>query len=470
MDFQKRGNKIVAAALCAALVFTMSGALSVGAAKQSDEEKLKAQIAQYEKTLNEQKDDISQKEEYNKTLDAQIAVMNEKITADQARIDSLNNEIRAKNDEIASLENQINERQADIDAKNADIEQKEDAKQATLDQLRERIRASYMAGQSSSLELLLSSEDFGKFLSNYEYMKRISKHDQELAQNYADQVREIEEARAQVEQAKAELETEKSSKEQSVQQVEAKKAELTEAQADQKATADSLKNKLAENNRDLGQLNQEYTQNQMELQQSQEDLKAIEAELAELSKNSMSGNSSSSSSKPNSNSGSSNSGGQSSDNSQSGGNQNSQAPDPDPEPDQGSSDSSNSAGFVWPVPGHTYVSQGYKGTAHTGIDIPAPVNTPIVAVKAGRVKEAYPNGRQTGNGWWTYGKYLIIDHGNGEVTLYAHCNYLNVSAGDYVSQGQVIAGVGNTGNSFGNHLHIELYRNGGRVDPQSYLR
>lgn len=465
MDFKKRGNKLVAAALCAALVFTMSGALPVGAAKTTDERKLEDQIANYEKILNEKANDISQKEEYNKTLDAQIAVMNEKIDADQAKINALNNEISAKTAQIAELEAQINAKQVDIDAKNADIAYKEEEKQKTVDQLKERIRASYMAGQASTLEMLLSSEDFGKFLSNYEYMKRITTHDRKLAETYMSQVQELEAARAEVEQAKSEQEGEKASMQQSIQEVEAKKAELTETQQGQQATRSSLQQKLKDNNRELGQMNQEY-------EASLEELKSMQADLEQMSRESMN-NTTSSSSSSNSSSGGNSSG----NNSSSGGNNSGGGNNNDSSQSSGGGDhsnnnsgNSNSYGFVWPVPGHTYISQGYKGLAHTGIDIPAPVNTPIVAVKAGVVKEAYPNGRTDGNGWWTYGKYLIIDHGNGELSLYAHCNSLNVSVGQQVSQGQKIAGVGNTGNSFGNHLHIELYRNGGRVDPQSYLR
>lgn len=469
MDFKKRGNKLVAAALCAALVFTMNGAFPVGAAKTTDERKLEDQIANYEKILNEKANDISQKEEYNKTLDAQIAVMNEKIDADQAKINALNNEISAKNAQIAELEAQINAKQEDIDAKNADIANKEEEKQKTVDQLKERIRASYMAGQTSTLEMLLSSEDFGKFLSNYEYMKRITTHDRKLAETYMRQVQELETARAEVEQAKSEQEDERASMQQSIQEVETKKAELTETQQGQQATRSSLQQKLKDNNRELGQMNQEY-------EASLEELKSMQADLEQMSRESMNSTPPANSSS-NTNSGG-NTGGDSSNNGSSGGNNSggSNNDNTSSQPSGGgnngnnNSGNSNSYGFVWPVPGHTYISQGYKGLAHTGIDIPAPVNTPIVAVKAGVVKEAYPNGRTDGNGWWTYGKYLIIDHGNGELSLYAHCNSLNVSVGQQVSQGQKIAGVGNTGNSFGNHLHIELYRNGGRVDPQSYLR
>ena len=99
---------------------------------------------------------------------------------------------------------------------------------------------------------------------------------------------------------------------------------------------------------------------------------------------------------------------------------------------------------------------------HYGIDIGMPMGTPICAVKDGTVTDAvYGNG--------SYGYYVIIDHGNGVQTLYAHCSKLCVSAGDVVTKGTVIAEVGSTGNSTGPHCHFEVRINGERVDPSPYL-
>ncbi len=128
-----------------------------------------------------------------------------------------------------------------------------------------------------------------------------------------------------------------------------------------------------------------------------------------------------------------------------------------------SSSSSQSAGsgFIWPVAGG-YVSCGIWGYAgHTGMDIAAPVNTSIYASKSGTVVLASNSG--------PYGKHIIIDHGNGVTTLYAHCNSLAVSVGDYVSQGQVIGYVGATGNATGNHCHFEIRVNGSYQDPADYV-
>lgn len=126
-----------------------------------------------------------------------------------------------------------------------------------------------------------------------------------------------------------------------------------------------------------------------------------------------------------------------------------------------SSGSGNYGGnFLWPVSSGGYISC-YYSSGHRAIDIACPYGTAIVASAAGRVILA---------GWYdSYGKAVIIDHGNGVQTLYAHNSSLNVSVGDYVSQGQVIAGAGSTGYSFGNHCHFEVRINGSRNNPLNYL-
>ncbi len=118
-----------------------------------------------------------------------------------------------------------------------------------------------------------------------------------------------------------------------------------------------------------------------------------------------------------------------------------------------------SGNLAWPVNGS--ISQ-YFGGHHTGIDIAGSTGAAIRAADSGIVTFA---GYQGG-----YGKFVIINHGNGLVTRYAHCSSLNVSAGDSVSRGQTIATRGSTGNSTGPHLHFEVLANGSFVNPFNYLR
>ena len=119
--------------------------------------------------------------------------------------------------------------------------------------------------------------------------------------------------------------------------------------------------------------------------------------------------------------------------------------------------------FIWPVPGYRNCSRWYGGS-HKGVDICAAAGTPIYASAGGTVTKAGYNRAGAGNG---YGNSIIINHGNGYTTLYAHCLSLVVHAGQSVKQGQLIGYVGSTGRSSGNHCHFEIRHNGSYIAPQN---
>ncbi len=129
--------------------------------------------------------------------------------------------------------------------------------------------------------------------------------------------------------------------------------------------------------------------------------------------------------------------------------------------------------YLWPLPlswnyiiygyGSRTISQlGYYDKFHYGIDVPAYRGTEIYASKAGRVLIAQYH--------TSYGYYVLLDHGDGYQTLYAHASKLCVKSGQYVDQGDVIALVGTTGTSTGNHLHFEVRAYGKKVDPLDYVK
>ncbi|MDX9917851.1 MAG: peptidoglycan DD-metalloendopeptidase family protein, partial [Gudongella sp.] len=124
----------------------------------------------------------------------------------------------------------------------------------------------------------------------------------------------------------------------------------------------------------------------------------------------------------------------------------------------------------WPVPGHSRISSpfGYRihpifkvKKLHTGIDIPAPTGTSVTAAAAGTV--IYSD--------WLggYGKAVMLDHGGGIVTLYAHNSAIVVSDGQVIKRGDTIAKIGSTGNSTGPHCHFEVRKDGAYVDPIPWL-
>ena len=123
----------------------------------------------------------------------------------------------------------------------------------------------------------------------------------------------------------------------------------------------------------------------------------------------------------------------------------------------------STSGYVWPVIGtiSSYFGELRGVSRHSGLDIAAPNGKDIKAARAGRVESS---------GWMGgYGFAVIIDHGDGLKTLYAHASKLLVKAGDRVIQGQVIAKVGSTGNSTGPHVHFEVRINSKFMDPLKYL-
>ncbi|GGK22975.1 hypothetical protein GCM10010965_14800 [Caldalkalibacillus thermarum] len=136
--------------------------------------------------------------------------------------------------------------------------------------------------------------------------------------------------------------------------------------------------------------------------------------------------------------------------------------------------------LAWPVPGHSRITSPFgprvhpitgQRSFHNGVDIGAPRHVPVVAAESGRVVTVVSHcreGNQSCGGG--YGNYVVIEHGSGLRTLYAHLWSTSVRVGDDVLRGQIIGTVGSTGRSTGPHLHFEVRINGSPVDPMPYLQ
>ena len=125
---------------------------------------------------------------------------------------------------------------------------------------------------------------------------------------------------------------------------------------------------------------------------------------------------------------------------------------------------SRGSSSVWSWPAYARISSGYgwrKGEFHHGVDFAIPHGTEILAARDGKVIKAQ----------WIdiYGLTVVLDHGNGVQSLYAHNQKLLIKPGDWVEQGQSIAISGDTGRSTGPHLHFEIRLNGKAIDPLPYL-
>jgi murein DD-endopeptidase MepM/ murein hydrolase activator NlpD len=131
-------------------------------------------------------------------------------------------------------------------------------------------------------------------------------------------------------------------------------------------------------------------------------------------------------------------------------------------PDGDAPSAPSASGMIWPVSGPVTSGFGWRwGRMHEGIDIGAPTGAPIRATASGTVIFA---------GWMDgYGQLVVVDHGGGVATAYAHMSSMASSVGQGVVQGQVIGYVGCTGHCYGSHLHFEVRVNGAAVDPLRYL-
>jgi murein DD-endopeptidase MepM/ murein hydrolase activator NlpD len=121
---------------------------------------------------------------------------------------------------------------------------------------------------------------------------------------------------------------------------------------------------------------------------------------------------------------------------------------------------------VWVLPIRSYTVSSFFGqrwgVLHPGVDLAAPEGTPYYAAAAGKVIVARWNGG--------YGYNVMIDHGGGIVTVYGHSSRLLVKEGQFVQAGEKIALVGNTGHSFGSHLHYEIRLNDKPIEPLAFMR
>ena len=363
---------------------------------QSQKQQLQSEINQVQKDLNEAKNDIAKAEQYQSSLNYQIQLNLQKVGVMEQELNLLAEELEQKEQEL--------------DEKNAELDQKEQEIDATYEQYKQRMRAMYMAGETSALEMLFEADSFAEFLTNIEMMKAITAHDTELLDTLDTQKKSITNQKTQVERVKAEISEQQ-------EQVSASKAELQQTNKDLQAAYEESKTAMQDIELEKEQFEANLEAKKAEAAQVQNEIDAIYAELAANASNS-------------------------------------------------SNSSMKDSGFIWPLPGYTTITSGYGarwGSTHTGIDISGGgcYGSGIVAAASGTVIKAASH--------WSYGNYVIVDHGGGYTTLYAHCSQLLVSVGQNVAQGQKIALVGSTGQSTGPHLHFEVRINGKTQNPRNFV-
>ena len=365
--------------------------------------------------LTAEKNSIDEKiEETN----SEIAGVKSQMSDALNQITRYNSQISSYENEISSLESQISTLQSEITQKESEIAEQEQKYSEQQELLNKRLVAMYESGTTSYLDMLLSSDGLADFISKYYIIEQLTEYDNELLDS-------IEAARQQIQTEKESLEASKTEIETSKNSVENKRNSLT-VLVDEK---NSLVGTLSEEEKSLEETLEEFEQDKREIQRQLEIIAAQEEAARKAAAKSSGSNYSETTSSP------------------------------------------STAGYICPLSGKSKASitTGYHGYAgHTGVDFACSSGTPIMAAKSGKIVTSTALVRSNGT-YRSYGEYIVISHGDGTMTLYAHMSSRAVSVGTEVSQGQVIGYVGSTGNSTGPHLHFEVRVNGRCVNPTSYL-
>ncbi len=421
----KRGISLI---LCAAMLMgicTTNLPYSTVTAKtiaelESEIKKNEEKISKKEKELADLKKDISGQETYQKELQAQIELFNNEIELVDTKLVTIEGDITTKQTSIAALEVAIAEQKTDIDE--------------GLEQFKERLRAMYITGNDSLASALVGSTDFYDMLSKLDLIARVAKHDDALINGLMADLQAYEDSQKDLNRQITDLELKKKEQEQEREKYANSIKSLNEKMAETDAVKQEIEREKKAVESDIAAYEKDNKDKTAEQNKIAEEIR--KAEAARKKQQSASGS------------------------------------------NGGKVYNFAGATFLWPVPGHYYISSYYGtrwGRMHAGVDIAGGgiSGAKVVCGAAGYVSlvkvgcsHNYPGNCSCNGG---YGNYVVVNHGNGFSTLYAHLASVTVSVGQDVTAGQLLGYVGSTGRSTGYHLHYGVMKNGSYVNPAPYL-
>lgn len=407
-----------------------------------------AEIDAIEKKINAANAQKSDQQKTANDLQSEIDNMQSQIDIYQEKIDSLNGEIKEKDATIKQYETEIDQLEAEITEANNQIEALNKKIDETYDLLKERLRASYMSGNMSTLEILLGASDFESFLTRLELLSSAAQHDSDMLSTLENSIQTLNTKKQEISQKKTEQEEKKAAKEK-------EKASIVEKRTEVQASKNAVDEKQSSMEKKVNQVQSiiasldeqsaEYRKAIVQIQQAEEEFNRQQAKQLSTGGGSI------------------------------------QVP-ADAPPSNGDY-SVSGKGMICPLQYSNVRMSAWWGSysGHKGVDLitsGATGNTYGKEIRAAAAGTVIFAGKGTGSSW-SYGNFVTIDHGNGVATRYAHCSSVAVSTGAKVAQGQLIAYVGNTGNvrpaptpenpHAGAHLHFEVIVNGTRVNPQPWL-
>ena len=390
-------------------------------------------------TIDEVQNRQEELKQENEDLQAKIDALKEDEEAALAYQEELTGKIDENEQKIDQARATIEEMNGKIKELEARLSLSEEKYQGTIDAFKERLKALYVSGGSSlgTLEILLDSESLSEFFTRQELVEVMAQRDQSMLDQLDAYMEETQGDREELVAAQQEVADSKKA-------IEAAQDELEVLYEENDLLVASLEGQQA-------QAQEQIAANEAEDAELQAQLEALIAERnrqeEEKRQQAL---------------------------------QNQQAQNGGSDGGEGATQPSGGTGVepvtpglqsgfspIWPLPGvgvgsiTGHFGDMYFNGPHNGLDIGASYGTPIVAAQAGEVISAQYH--------WSWGNNVLIWHNETFSTRYAHMSSIAVSAGQYVEQGQVIGYVGSTGESFGNHLHFEVYYGGSRVDPDPYL-
>ncbi len=401
---KKYRKSILAVILALAIAFT-PGLLSAPVQAATSLSQLQSRLADLKKQqaaatdkLKKLKADKTQKLAYKDTLVAQMNNVQNQIDVLNAQVSTLNANIKTKSAQISS-------KQAEI-SKNVET-------------LKQRVRALYLMGEASSLEIILNAKNVVDFADKVQMLQAITAHDTQLINGLKTDIQsiqvektDIEANRAKVAAAKTELDAKNSELDELVQETQAAVAEISASETTTNAEKQKLAEEEKKENAAIDKWYRDYYAN-LKAQQEKQKQQNI-----------------------------------------------------------GSGGYASKGNFIWPLVGFSRITTHFgepdtRGIPHLGIDIGGAgiYGQPILAADSGKIMLAVTDGWGGG-----YGNCIYIDHGNGYSTRYGHCSKVYVKTGQQVTKGQKIGLVGSTGRSTGPHLHFEIRVYGVAKDPFQWFK
>lgn len=355
------------------------------------------------------------------TLKAQVSDLQSQQAAVIDQKKALDDQCELTRQEIELIDEQIVIHEQIIADKEVELEAAKQAEQLQYERYRSRVRTMEESGNLSYISVLFQATNFTDLLGRFDFINEVIEYDSNLEKELIAARELVEKVKAEYEAALAEYEATKVELEAKKAQLEAEIEEAYQMIASLEADINRYKQEEASNAAAEYQLQSEIDSMIAELQKQEEEAK----KAAESSGQTWSG---------------------------------------------GAAAVGATGSYIWPAPASTVITSPFgtrvhpifKTTKyHAGIDIGAPAGSLALAADSGTVTTATYSS--------SYGNYVVINHGNGNTTLYAHMSSLAVSAGQSISQGSTVGYVGSTGWSTGPHLHFEVTQNGSRVDPLSFF-